>query len=136
MKNLTRGLTLCEKINVKIKCNKIMSKKVITDEQMKKVLDAFYPGGYGRSTGENDSDPWYIGWFGIDGKTECGLPLEINRDCGSTIVFMWWLEPCCDEYSREELIGYIRGVLSQLLPGMLMDHDTGKWSVSFSYSDE
>lgn len=113
-----------------------MAKKVITDDQMKKVLEAFYPGGYGKTNDRLREDAWYIGWFGINGNAECGLPLEINRDCESTIVFLWWTEPCCDGFTRKELIGYIRGVLSQLLPGIQMNYDNGEWSISFSYPEE
>lgn len=112
-----------------------MAKKMITDEQMKKVLEVFYPGGYGRTNDRPDADAWYIGWFGIDGMTECGLPLEINREGSSTIVFLWWTKPCCEDFTRDQLVGYIRGVLSQLLPGIQMNHDTDDWSISFSYPD-
>ena len=92
-----------------------MAKKMITDELLKKVLEVFYPGGYGR--------------------TECGLPLEINREDDSTIMFLWWTKPCCEDFTRDQLVGYIRGVLSQLLPGIQMNHDTDDWSISFSYPD-
>lgn len=113
-----------------------MEKKVITDEQFKKVLDAFYPGGYGRTNDRGEEDAWYIGWFGINGKTECGLPLEIDRDDDSSIVFLWWSEPCCSEITRDELVGYIRGVLSVLLPDIELVRNNGKWGISFSYSEE
>ena len=112
-----------------------MAKKMITDELLKKVLEVFYPGGYGRTNDRPDADAWYIGWFGIDGRTECGLPLEINREGSSTIVFLWWTKPCCEDFTRDQLVGYIRGVLSQLLPGIQMNHDTDDWSISFSYPD-
>jgi hypothetical protein len=44
--------------------------------------------------------------------------LEINLDSGGRkIVFMWWPH-YADEYTKDEIAGYICGVMSQLMPDM------------------
>ena len=113
--------------------------KKITKEQMENILQAFYPGGYGRDNcrihDESDGDyTWYIGWMGI-GDGGITLPLEINLDAGgSSIVFMWWPQ-YCDEYTKDEIIGTIRGKMSMLMPDMrLRDYPSdGSNSVDFEF---
>lgn len=90
--------------------------KVITKEQMEKILATFLRNGYSVDSINDDTYQWYLGWMNY-GEDRVTLPLEINLDNGSkSIVFMWW--PHYTDYNRSEIIGYILGAMSQLMPDM------------------
>lgn len=109
--------------------------KVITKEQMEKILATFLRNGYSVDSINDDTYQWYLGWMNY-GEDRVTLPLEINLDCGSKIiVFMWW--PHYTDYSRNEIIGYIRGAMSILMPDMRMrDALSDSCSIVFEFKEQ
>lgn len=98
--------------------------KKITKEQYDKILATFFPCGYSCATIKNDDYDydlsWYLGWIGIRTfeTSKITFPLEINLDNGGkNIVFMWWPH-YADEYTKDEIAGYICGVMAQIMPDM------------------
>lgn len=109
--------------------------KVITKKQMEKILATFLRNGYSVDSINDDTYQWYLGWMNY-GEDRVTLPLEINLDCGSKIiVFMWW--PHYTDYSRNEIIGYIRGAMSILMPDMRMrDALSDSCSIVFEFKEQ
>lgn len=91
----------------------------IIKEQFNLVLRTFFKGGYSKTTCfDKDEDDWYLGWMAIGGGI--GMPLEINQDgCGTAIVFMWWPQ-YDDDTNNDEIVGYIKGVMSVIMPQMIV----------------
>lgn len=109
--------------------------KVITKKQMEKIIATFLRNGYSVDSINDDTYQWYLGWMNY-GEDRVTLPLEINLDCGSkNIVFMWW--PHYTDYSRNEIIGYIRGAMSILMPDMRMrDTLSDDCSIVFEFKEQ
>ena len=110
-------------------------KQVVTREQLRKILATFLRNGYSVDSINDDTYQWYLGWMNY-GEDRVTLPLEINLDCGSkNIVFMWW--PHYADYSRNEIIGYIRGAMSILMPDMRMrDALSDGCSIEFEFKEQ
>ena len=110
-------------------------KQVVTREQLRKILATFLRNGYSVDSINDDTYQWYLGWMNY-GEDRVTLPLEINLDCGSkNIVFMWW--PHYADYSRNEIIGYIRGAMSILMPDMRMrDTLSDSCSIEFEFKEQ
>lgn len=118
--------------------------KKITKEQYDKILTTFFPCGYSCATINNDDYDydlsWYLGWIGIRAHEYCTItfPLEINLDNGGkNIVFMWWPH-YADEYTRDEIAGYICGVMSQLMPDMKLVEwpEDNVSSINFEFTND
>lgn len=97
--------------------------KKITKEQYDKILTTFFPCGFSCAAINNDDYDydlsWYLGWIGIRTfeTSKITFPLEINLDSENGITFMFWPH-YADEYTKEEIVGYICGVMSQIMPDM------------------
>lgn len=96
----------------------------IVKEQFNLVLRTFFKGGYGKTTCfAKDEDELYLGWLAIG--EGIGMPLAINQDgCRTSIAFMWW--PQYEEYTNDEIVGYIKGVMSVIMPQMKVSAEPQK----------
>ncbi len=114
--------------------------KVITKHQLNRILKTVYPGGYGKdNTRYGYQDDWFIGWLGINNKSQAGLPMEVNIDGeGTYIIFTWW-DKCYDQMTNDEIAAYLRGVMSQIMPDMVLDEESSKPNathVAFKFVDD
>lgn len=111
--------------------------KLITKEQLlHKILPTFFPCGYSIYGSTEEVDAWYLGWLTIE---EAGyIPLEINLDGGGSTIVFWWWNQYVDEMTRDEIVGYIKGMMKMLVPDMSFDRHQSEdgHMITFSFKEE
>ena len=106
----------------------------ITRQQFENVLNALFPLGYSGRIDNWETD-WFTGWLSVGGAGFSHCVLSVNIDGGGSNIIFWVVYNDEDEWSNEEVGGYIKGVVKQIVPEMKcnksLTHDTSLLDLSF-----
>lgn len=114
-------------------------RKKVTFNQFEEILDALFHLGYSGNLNDKEWDKtFFLGWLSVMGSEFGHCVISVNIDGGGSDIICWIVYNDEDEWSNEEVGGYIKGTIGKILPEMRCDesmsHD--KTTIDIFYPEE